>query len=1076
MKKLIITLSSVSIIALFAVVFSGFLNKNNQENYTETKSQIIQTQEHIKIRNRSASIHHSLEDYSLKETDIYISNEVKADFLFTSVGLSWEETTSENTEVFAEMRFKVNEKWTEWIELEIEEDPFVYDKNINWAVGSTNPATKVQYKFIMYGDKENSPEIFNPEINFIRAGNFENQNNTVSVNNFIKPEFASSSDFQTAMSKLANSGQIGRYFIRSQWGANESYRYLENNDKPAELIKLDDEFYEKYADELRYSRIVEFDEDGNKYKWPLKYPEKVSKFIVHHTASTRNLDNSMQAVRDIYHYHAVSRGWGDVGYNYFIDTEGNVYEGRYGGEGVIGAHSGPGNHGSIGVVLLGHYQEEEVPEEAIASLAYLIHQKSKIHNINTEGFSSFRGKNSPNIIGHRDIMNTQCPGDILYSKLPIIRVLANQAFNQKEKFVKEYDFQDLSELYYIELKPEERRNITVRLENIGNKNWGSNTKLIIEQNAEFKNVLSFPDEKGAIIEMDSPRIINSGSVATWTFTLEAGSRGGTVYPNMTLLVDGNRKLNEYIKLPLHVQQPYYNYEIVSSNFPPNQMQSGEEFEGWVRLKNLGNTTWQRSGDNEIFLRNSKFEARLQEASVAPGQRGIFQFTYKATSSTGQKTEILTPTLDDGNFGNKETISFNTLIYRSKFDGDFLSKTNITEWGKGRTYNVSFSLKNVGLSEWRRQDLQLIARKNPHLEISGLNMSPSTVKIGENASFNFTVKVNENSSLGDFIFFARPEFKGNSVMAPIDFYYKISKDVPVSETPAPQDPEENSDIRIKLSFNAENAGNPKITSSGDYEVYTGNNLIATMSSSEITEVSKSGNLYRVDADGEIFTSSSPVRFLPKNNSIMKVSNYEARPAWNPSLNDNEFRGILEVRDDDGDLVVINELDLENYLKGLGEVPNSEPLDKIKTIMVAARTYAYYYMTLDEKFPGKPYHLDDDPNVSQKYIGYGFEKRAPNITKSVNETAGEMVVYNNKIVKTPYFNQSDGEKTKSAFEVWGWTTTPYLISVDDSYCEENVFLGHGVGVSGCGATAMAKIGKDYKEILTHYYTGVDIIKIY
>ena len=31
---------------------------------------------------------------------------------------------------------------------------------------------------------------------------------------------------------------------------------------------------------------------------------------------------------------------------------------------------------------------------------------------------------------------------------------------------------------------------------------------------------------------------------------------------------------------------------------------------------------------------------------------------------------------------------------------------------------------------------------------------------------------------------------------------------------------------------------------------------------------------------------------------------------------------------------------------------------------------YYMDIDEKFPGKSYHLDDDPNVSQKYLGYGF----------------------------------------------------------------------------------------------------------
>lgn len=37
------------------------------------------------------------------------------------------------------------------------------------------------------------------------------------------------------------------------------------------------------------------------------------------------------------------------------------------------------------------------------------------------------------------------------------------------------------------------------------------------------------------------------------------------------------------------------------------------------------------------------------------------------------------------------------------------------------------------------------------------------------------------------------------------------------------------------------------------------------------------------------------------------------------------------------------------------------------------------------------------------------------------------------------------------------------------------GHGVGMSQWGANVMAKEGKEYKDILTHYYTDVDIEKI-
>ena len=34
------------------------------------------------------------------------------------------------------------------------------------------------------------------------------------------------------------------------------------------------------------------------------------------------------------------------------------------------------------------------------------------------------------------------------------------------------------------------------------------------------------------------------------------------------------------------------------------------------------------------------------------------------------------------------------------------------------------------------------------------------------------------------------------------------------------------------------------------------------------------------------------------------------------------------------------------------------------------------------------------------------------------------------------------------------------------------GHGVGLSQYGASAMAAAGADYREILTHYYTGVTV----
>lgn len=57
-------------------------------------------------------------------------------------------------------------------------------------------------------------------------------------------------------------------------------------------------------------------------------------------------------IRGVYRYHAVSRGWGDIGYNYIVGQNGRIYEGRAGGDYVAGAHALYNNKNSIGISVL----------------------------------------------------------------------------------------------------------------------------------------------------------------------------------------------------------------------------------------------------------------------------------------------------------------------------------------------------------------------------------------------------------------------------------------------------------------------------------------------------------------------------------------------------------------------------------------------------------------------------------------------------------------------------------------------------------------------------------------------------
>ena len=180
--------------------------------------------------------------------------------------------------------------------------------------------------------------------------------------------------------------------------------------------------------------------------------------------------------------------------------------------------------------------------------------------------------------------------------------------------------------------------------------------------------------------------------------------------------------------------------------------------------------------------------------------------------------------------------------------------------------------------------------------------------------------------------------------------------------------------------------------------------------------------------------------------------------------------------------MNILPIEDYLKGLAEISNGDPEEKVKTILVAARSYANFYSKIENrKFPGKDYDGSDDPDIFQKYLGYGYEKRSSRIVDLVKATKGIVVTYNDVAIKPWYFSSSDG-RTRSYFEYCqsnkgkDCANIPYLTSVEDPGGAGQTRKGHGVGISGIGATYFANIGWKYDQILSYYLTGTKTKTIY
>lgn len=143
----------------------------------------------------------------------------------------------------------------------------------------------------------------------------------------------------------------------------------------------------------------------------------VTHLIVHHSAGTNVSNDWASVVRSIWNFHVVGNGWSDVGYNYLVDPNGVIYEGR--GNDVLGAHFCGNNTGTMGTCMLGDFTEITPTDTAMASLAKLLAWKACENSLFTTGttFHSSSAKFLPTISGHRDGCATSCPGNAFYPML-----------------------------------------------------------------------------------------------------------------------------------------------------------------------------------------------------------------------------------------------------------------------------------------------------------------------------------------------------------------------------------------------------------------------------------------------------------------------------------------------------------------------------------------------------------------------------------------------------------------------------------------------------------------------------------
>ncbi|SBT40510.1 golvesin C-terminal-like domain-containing protein [Micromonospora auratinigra] len=146
------------------------------------------------------------------------------------------------------------------------------------------------------------------------------------------------------------------------------------------------------------------------------------KILIHHTDTANSTDYSQAHAfalsRSIQDYHMDSNGWADTGQHFTNSRGGYVTEGRHGslarlqaGSGiVVGAHCPGQNDKAIGIENEGNYNTVAPPAALYSRLVELCAYICDQYAIP-----------ATQIFGHRDFYSTDCPGDVLYAKLPQLR-------------------------------------------------------------------------------------------------------------------------------------------------------------------------------------------------------------------------------------------------------------------------------------------------------------------------------------------------------------------------------------------------------------------------------------------------------------------------------------------------------------------------------------------------------------------------------------------------------------------------------------------------------------------------------
>jgi len=812
--------------------------------------------------------------------------------------------------------------------------------------------------------------------------------------------------------------------------------------------------------------------------------QPVERIVVHYTATPNNDSlSAMERLQSIYRYHAVSNGWGDIGYNYLIDRQGRIYEGRYGGNGVRAAHvynskqKNNYNYGSVGISLIGTYDKDDITPPMYDSLERLIgwlgalngfdpsqmNKTSLIWNSESLSFSSqFTG---PVIVGHHDLDATKTDSGVI--DLNKVRQTAAQYKTKFENFL--YQAVNSSKIYKISNGSRKAYNSLNDFLASG-QNYSTVASLSQTQLDLFSETRYLKFSDGSLLRAKNQNavfLIENGRKRQLETTAKEFQKLGFDFSRVQEVEAG-----ELEKYPAGVAIKFAQSQnqLLSDGAKVYLTKDGKKH--WVVSAGLFNflkLKWsavKKSQELENFLEGAVL-AYPDGTMLRDKTNGKIYF-FK----NGQRHEFVSPDI------------FSQLGYK-------LNKVISVETAELTLYPLAVPVKfpdGVLLRAERRPEVYLIKSGSlQHLDAVAFKKNKySWSKVIVISAADFDALYGEKKlSLVPLIPSSTPTTSPALTPLPSPTpSLSVSPSFTPSTTPSPSSLPASQEISIKklrVAIGEVSQNNFEFSASTDFDV-----------------LDRVGQIIAAKKANEIFFYQLPVtetqtfvKIVPKNtDGVVEAISFEDHPAWRPSLNYNRFHGSLELiySPKSNKVWLVNEIFLEDYLKGIAEMVEGEPLEHLKAMAVASRTYAYYYFLKGGKYGSDEVFYLKNTTADQLYKGYSREILAPSIVQAVYLTKGEIIFYNNEPIVAAYSSgaseiQTNG--TRSACAVWGskfcqgyqylsgGVKDPAGTQYSYSACS---IANHCVGLSAAGSRQFAKSGaKNYQEILKHYYLGTEIKKI-